>query len=165
MKTGTSLATTSPNGNATATATYTIPNTYGTWSIGLDRQLDILREFQDSILPKATSYPPYNILKMSEDRYEVELAVAGFSKEDIEVTVKNGVLTVRGTKPDALYIDRQGEVLEYLHKGIAARSFMQTFALGEYVNVVGARHENGILTIELERILPEELRERIVNIK
>lgn len=145
--------------------TFTLPSGYGSWSIGLDRQLGILSEFQNMILPKASSYPPYNIVKLSEDRFEVELAVAGFSKEDIEISVKNGILTVKGNKPLDIDRDSKGRFVEYIHKGIAARTFTQTFALGEYVNVLNARHDNGILTINLERILPEALKERTIEIK
>ena len=130
-----------------------------TWTIGYDRQFDMLRSIQSMMDAKPNSYPPYNILKVSEDRFQVHLAVAGFSKKEIEISVKNGTLTITGKKDFV-----EGEVGEYLHKGIATRSFSQTFALGEYIQVTGASFEDGILSISLERILPEALRERVIEI-
>ena len=152
--------------NPASTTSITFPTTssMSAWTIGLDRQFDILRELQSGLATRSTTYPPYNIIKLSEDRFQVELAVAGFSKRDIEVTVKNGVLSVVGSKPWD-YTESNGEPVEYIHRGIAGRSFTQTFALGEYVVVTDAAYEDGILTISLERILPEELRERTIKIK
>ena len=142
-----------------------LPSTAQSWSIGYDRTWDLLRDFQTGTFQKPSSYPPYNILKLPDDRFEVEVAIAGFSKDDITISVKDSILTIKGKKPDTLYFEREAGIAEYLHRGIGARSFTQTFALGEYMHVIGARFEDGILTVELERILPEELKERVIEIR
>lgn len=167
MAFGASLAPATYSTNGVTTSTISLPSTYPSWSIGMDRQFDLLKYFQSELLPKTSSYPPHNIIKISSDKFRVELAVAGFSKNEIEISVKNGVMTIKGSKPALRDDNGQFEVPdgEYVHKGIASRTFMQTFALGEYVNVVEANQKDGILSIELERILPEELKERFIEIK
>ena len=102
------------------------------------------------------SFPPYNIRKDEENLYTIEMAVAGFSKEDLEAELKEGVLTVR-SKTDQ-------EEGEYLHRGIAKRAFSRSFTLSDDVVIKGADLVNGMLTINLERIVPEEKKARMIEI-
>ena len=109
-----------------------------------------------------TNYPPHNIVKYSENNYAIEVAVAGFAKEDIKVSVDQDQLTISGIK------NRQGGddvEVEYIHRGLAARDFEQVFTLAEYMEVVGAKVENGMLHIDLTRIIPEALKPRSIEIK
>ena len=143
--------------------TYTYPHTgswlpnIAEWTIGFERQWDLLDSLRSSALK--TTYPPYNIVKVNEDNYIVELAVAGFSKKEIEVVQKEQVLTISGTK------DSPEVETTYVHKGIGARNFKHTFALSEYVDVVSAELEDGILTVSLRRELPEDKKPRIITVK
>ena len=101
-------------------------------------------------------FPPYNIRKGEEYLYTIEMAVAGFSKEDLEAELKEGVLTVR-SKTDQ-------EEGEYLHRGIAKRAFTRSFTISDDVIVKGADLVNGMLTISLERVVPEEKKSRMIEI-
>lgn len=102
-------------------------------------------------------YPPYNIEKAGDDSYRIVIALAGFGKDDVEVVTEQSQLTVRGKMAE-----REGA--EYLHRGIAGRSFERHFALAEYIEVSGAEFDNGLLTIKLKRELPEVLKPRKVEI-
>lgn len=106
------------------------------------------------------NYPPYNIIKETDDKYIVEVAVAGFKQGEVEVTVENNTLTVTGEK----HSDTAESAGEYLHRGISARSFYRSFTIGEYVEVVGATVEDGILSIVCERQVPEEKKPKQVAI-
>ena len=109
-----------------------------------------------------TNYPPYNIVKHSEDAFAIELAVAGFREGDINITLEKNVLTIKGEQTESL--DKLEKDVEYLHRGISARNFDRTFTLADYVEVIGASAENGILRIELERQVPEEQKPKTVAI-
>lgn len=122
--------------------------------IGFDR---VLHKMQNST-PGQTNYPPYNIVKLDEDRYTIELAVAGFEEDEIDVSIKEGVLEVIAEK-----ITHRDEG-EYLHKGISARAFRRAFTLSDTIIVNGADLVNGILSIELENVIPEEKKPRKINI-
>ncbi len=108
------------------------------------------------------NYPPHNIVKYSDDTYAIEVAVAGFSKDEVTVEVDQDQLTIRGIKhrPN----ESTGQV-EYLHRGLAARDFEQTFTLAEYMEVRGAKVENGMLQIDIQRLVPEALKPRQIEIK
>jgi molecular chaperone IbpA len=126
-------------------------------TIGFDRLADML----DSVAQFDTgvSYPPYNIERTDENHYRISLALAGFAEKDLNVEVKEGVLSVQGK--------REGEKdngSNYLYQGIAGRSFERRFQLAENVEVKGAQLENGLLHIDLERIVPEEKKPRRVTI-
>jgi molecular chaperone IbpA len=108
-----------------------------------------------------SNYPPHNIVKYSEDTYGIEVAVAGFAKEEVTVEVDQDQLTIRGIK-DRPNIDTG---VEYLHRGLAARDFEQTFTLAEYMEVMGAKVENGMLQIDIKRIVPDALKPRMITIK
>lgn len=131
------------------------------FGIGFDSILDELMRVNAQ--QANTNYPPYNIVKHSEDAFAIELAVAGFREGDINITLEKNVLTIKGEQ--AHEIDQDiNEVVEYVHRGISARSFTRTFTLADYVEVVGASAENGILRIELERQVPEEQKPKTVAI-
>jgi len=103
-------------------------------------------------------FPPYNIERMGENEYRITMAVAGFSDSDLDIEVKEGMLSVRGEKPG------ETQDKEYLHRGIAARSFERRFRLAEYVEVSGAALENGLLHVDLKREIPEAMKPRTIKI-
>ena len=126
---------------------------FNRWAIGFDPLFDTFREVSSTV--KAAGYPPYNIYK-NKDSYVLELAVAGFAKEDITISVKELTLTVEGE------LEASGE--EAIHKGIASRDFKQDFVLAAYVVVKGAELKDGLLRITLEQELPEEKKAKIIEI-
>jgi molecular chaperone IbpA len=104
------------------------------------------------------SYPPYDLLKLDEDTYKLSIAVAGFSKDDIDVSVDNGTLIVKGEIVEVTDA-------EIVHKGIASRKFTRSFALGEYMEVTGAEMQDGMLHVSIDRIVPEEKKPKTIKIK
>jgi molecular chaperone IbpA len=106
----------------------------------------------------ASSFPPYNVKQIDEDNYTIELAVAGYSREDLDIKVEKDTLTIKSDKEN-------DDKSDFLHRGIAGRNFTQHFTLGEYMIVKSASLENGMLTIKIERDLPEEAKPRQVKIK
>tara|TARA_B100000085_G_scaffold230992_1_gene217676 strand:- start:1268 stop:1696 length:429 start_codon:yes stop_codon:yes gene_type:complete len=129
-----------------------------TYSIGFDRMFD--RLLDDSRVTTQT-YPPYNIVKVSDTDYAIQIAVAGFGKNDIEIETKENLLTIKS-------VEKKEEVVDdttYLHKGISNRAFKRTFTISDDVVVKGATFENGLLNIELEKIIPEEKKPRMIKIK
>jgi molecular chaperone IbpA len=123
-------------------------------TIGFDRLFDLLDETQHRI---EDNYPPYNIERLGDDRYQISLALAGFSPDEITVTAEQNVLTVEGRKSDK-------QQHEYLHQGISARSFKRQFNLADYVQVTAATFDNGLLRIELVREIPEAMKPRRIAI-
>lgn len=126
-------------------------------SVGFDR-LDKLFDAAFREATRDVSYPPYNIARVGQDQYQITMAVAGFGEGDIDITAHENVLTVKGQLQQA-----QPEV-EYLYKGIAQRGFEHRFQLADYVRVVGAKLTNGLLDIQLERVVPEEKKPRKIEI-
>ena len=124
--------------------------------IGFNRELDRLNTVHN--LATRQAYPPYDILKLDEDTYKLSLAVAGFSKTDIDVSVDNGTLIIKGEIAEVT--DAQ-----VVHKGIAARKFTRTFALGEYMEVSSAELKDGMLTINIVRVVPEDKKPKIIKVK
>lgn len=122
-------------------------------SVGFDRLFDLM----DSAADQSQSYPPYNIERVDESHYRISLAVAGFAEKDLHAEVRDGVLTVTGKRDSA-------EEGKFLYQGIAGRSFERRFQLAEYVEVRNAVLENGLLHIDLERVVPEEKRPRQIAI-
>lgn len=121
--------------------------------IGFDKMLNKL----SATTPGQTNYPPYNIIKTEENHYELQLAIAGFSKDELEIEVKDGVLHIEGRKDVE-------DAKTYLHKGISARAFRRTFTLADTIVVNGADLADGILTITLENIIPEEKKAKKIAI-
>jgi molecular chaperone IbpA len=106
----------------------------------------------------ASSFPPYNVKKVDEDNYTIELAVAGYDREELEIKVEKDTLTIKSDKET----DNKSD---FLHRGIAGRNFTQHFTLGEYMIVKSASLENGMLIVKIERELPEEAKPRQIKIK
>lgn len=125
-------------------------------SVGFDHLLSTLQEFED--IAKPSTYPPYNIVKFDEDNYQIQIAVAGFDKDEIEIDYRNNQLTVNGSIKTA-----QANV-EYLHRGLSSRDFSHSFKLSDIVVVKGADMVNGVLKIDLENIYPEEKKPRKIPI-
>ena len=129
------------------------------YAVGFDRVFNRLNDYV-SHQQTSTGFPPYNIQKVTDNTYTIEMALAGFSKEDIEIEVADGVLTVRSVK------ESDNEADEWtLHRGISYRKFNRKFTLSDDVVVNDAKLENGLLTIELEQIVPEEKKPRLIKIK
>jgi molecular chaperone IbpA len=108
------------------------------------------------------NYPPYNVVKHDDNTFVIELAVAGFRDGDVTVTVEKNQLTIVGEKIESL--DDLEKNVEYLHRGISSRSFNRSFTLADHVEVTGAVVSNGILSIKLERKVPEELKPKKIAI-
>lgn len=124
--------------------------------VGFDRIFDRMHTL-NQVSHNQTNYPPYNIVKDGDDKYRVEIAVAGFLQDEITITVEDGTLIVEGNKQ----VEEKGE---YLHKGIGGRDFTRKFTLSDTVEVRGADIVNGILVISLENIIPEEKKPRRIAI-
>ncbi len=127
-------------------------------TIGFDRMARLLDDA--ARLEAADNWPPYNIEKTDEDSYRIVMAVAGFKPEELDLTSQPGLLTVTGRQAEA-----SDNGVQYLHRGIAGRDFKQTFNLADFVKVTGARLDNGLLTIELVRELPEAMKPRRIDVK
>jgi molecular chaperone IbpA len=126
-------------------------------TVGFDRMARIMDAAMAAERP-TRSYPPYNIARRDEDHYRITLAVAGFGESDLHVQTLNGRLVVTGR------VEGDEEGVQYLHRGIAGRSFEHVFQLADHLRVTGARLDNGLLHIELERELPEALKPRTIAI-
>lgn len=127
--------------------------TYAHFGIG-----NLVQEFEKAFPTTTTSsYPPYNIVKVNEDKYVMEFAVAGFKKDDISVTTEKNILTLKAEKHET-------DEKHYLHKGIAARKFSRAFTLPEYFEVESAGFEDGVLYIDLIRNIPEEKKPKQITI-
>lgn len=140
--------------------TYTYSSGTGTWNSFFNDPFFI--GFQPNVqswtsVTSQNNYPPYNVIKEDEDTYIVEIALAGFDKEDLDVTVDQDTLIVKG--------EQEKKETEYTHKGIANRSFTRSFALGEYMEVTKAEFENGMLSVTVERIVPEDKKPKTIKIK
>jgi len=126
--------------------------------IGFDTMFDSLeRRFANQV---QNNYPPHNIIRTGENTYAIEVAVAGFAKQEISVALEDNELTIKGEKPE---VETELEI-QYLHRGLAARNFARVFPLAEHIKVKGAEIKDGILTVKLERIVPEELKPRIIEV-
>jgi len=127
------------------------------FGIGFDSMIDELMRMNAT--QTNTNYPPYNVVKETEDKFAIELAVAGFGEGEISIQLENSVLTVTGNK-----IHDLNSIKEYLHHGISNRNFVREFTIAEYVEVRSASNENGILTIHLERVVPEDKKPKSIAI-
>ena len=127
--------------------------------LGFESLFDRLQRLSES--QDRSSYPPYNI-RRNENQIFIDVAVAGLSKDDLSIELADGVLTVEHAGPQAEVVNGSNEVV---YQGIAQRAFKQQFTLAEHVEVRGAELVNGMLTIELEKIIPDEKKPRMINIK
>ena len=131
-------------------------------SIGFDNVFDHFeRMFDDDVFVNVPSFPHYNIVKSGKNQYNIELALAGYNKKDIEVNIEDGVLSIKSKKVEKTE-DEDGEVI---HKGIAKRYFSKSFTIADDVEVKGAELKDGLLTVSLERIIPESKKAREITVK
>ena len=135
-------------------------NTVTPYAVGFDRQFDRLWDYATH-QAESSGFPPYNIQKTEDFKFEIEMALAGFDKKDISVEVAEGVLTIKSIK------DKDTGVTDEftLYKGISKRNFTRKFTLADDIVVNDAKLENGMLTISLERIIPEEKKPRQITVK
>lgn len=132
-------------------------NTLNRALVGFDQ---IFNDFESKFANQvANNYPPFNILKRDEDHYEIQVAVAGFSREEINITLENNELVITGTKIE------ENDSAEYLHRGLAARNFERVFRLTQYLEVESAEFRDGLLIIKIDRHVPEALKPRNIEIK
>jgi len=125
-------------------------------TVGFDRLFDMLD--QTARVETAAHWPPYNVEKVADDHYRITMAVAGFGSDEIEITQTENTLLISGQKQP------EQENGQFLHRGIATRAFKQTFNLADYVKVTNAKLENGLLTVDLVREVPEEMKPRRIQI-
>jgi molecular chaperone IbpA len=126
--------------------------------IGFDQMFDQMeRRYNTSI---NNNYPPHNILKTGENTYEIQIAVTGFDRSEIAVTVESNVLTVRGESQ----APNESTEIVYLHRGLATRDFAKEFPLAEHIEVIGAETKNGMLSIHLIRNIPESAKPKVIDI-
>lgn len=127
-------------------------------TIGFDQ---INRLFESALRGEGEqSYPPYNIEKVDEDSYRITMAIAGFTEEDLDITLQDGVLIISGRAGD----DEDDKQRNYLYRGIARRAFERRFRLAETIKVLGASFENGLLNIDLRREVPEHMKPQKIQI-
>ena len=129
------------------------------YAVGFDRMFDNLSRYVDNNT-QSTGFPPYNIRKEGDYNYVIEMALAGFGKKDIEIKVEDGTLAVRSTKESETDHDN-----DQLYRGISYRKFDRKFTLSEDIIINDAKLENGMLLINLERIVPEEKKPRLIEVK
>ena len=128
--------------------------------IGFDTMFDQMeRRFATQV---NNNYPPHNILKTGENQYEIQIAVTGFEKNEISVTVESNVLSVTGEGSES--IRHENPEIVYLHRGLATRDFAREFPLAEHIEVNGAEIKNGMLIVKLIRNVPESEKPRIIDI-
>ena len=125
-------------------------------SVGFDRVFDMLENAARAQV--VDNWPPYDTVKLSEDRYRITMAVAGFSRSELDISVQPNLLVVTGERKSG---EQDGE---YLYRGIASRAFARRFELADHVKVTGANLADGLLTIELQREIPESMRPRRIAI-
>lgn len=127
-------------------------NTLSPFTVGFDRVLDRVLDQQE----QSTGFPPFNIVKKSDTNFRIELALAGYKDEDLTIKYQEGVLTITG--------DKENEERGYIHRGISGRKFTRKFTLADDIIVQNAELSDGMLTVQMERIIPEEKRPRTIEI-
>jgi len=136
-------------------------NSLRPFSVGFDSIFEEFDRMLESTERYNSNYPPYNIHKMNDNDYKIEVALAGYSKDDIELELKDSTLTVRNkTKEKVINEDANGVI----HKGISTRKFERSFTISEDIKVKNAELKNGLLNIDLERIIPDEKKPRLIDI-
>lgn len=127
-------------------------------SVGFDRLARLMDANTRSGAAAGNGFPPYNIATVGDDHYRISMAVAGFAESELDIEVHDQALTISGKKSDS------DEGVQYLHRGIAERDFTRKFQLADYVEVAEAHLENGMLTIDLKRVIPEAMKPRSIEI-
>ena len=131
-------------------------------TVGFDNAFDHFeRMFEDDFFTSVPAFPHYNIVKTADNKYDIEIALAGYNKKDIEVELKEGILTIK-SKKDEKEDTKDGEVI---HKGIAKRYFSKAFTIADDVEVKGAELKDGLLRVSMERIVPEHRKAKTIDIK
>ena len=136
-------------------------NSLRPFSVGFDSIFEEFDRMLESTERYNSNYPPYNIRKINENDYKIEVALAGYSKDDIELELKDSTLTVRNKAKEKIVNEDSNGVI---NKGISTRQFERAFTISEDIKVKNAELNNGLLNIDLERIVPEEKRARLINI-
>ena len=137
-------------------------------SVGFDDVFNHFESMFDYDMVNVSNYPPYNIVKTGDNKYDVEVALAGFNKKDINVSVENGMLTIESKTEDKSKVsdlkseDKDGEVI---HKGISKRYFKKSFTISDDVEVKGAELKDGMLRVSMEKIIPESKKLKTIDIK
>ena len=139
--------------------TLSIWNDLRPYAVGFDSLFDHFNNTLEYTVKQPTSYPPYNINKIDDLNYQVEMALAGFGKDDIEIKYSDNQLTIKSVESD----DKDEK--DVIHRGISKRKFSRSFTLAEDIKVNGAELKDGMLLVELEKIVPEEKRPRTIAIK
>ncbi len=134
-------------------------------TIGFDNVFDHFESLLDDdfSVPSSNNYPPYDIRKVGDNKYNIEAALAGFNKKDIEVVAKDNTLTIKSKKEKTS--NKKNGNGEVLHQGISKRYFERSFTIADDVKVIGAELKDGLLTVSLERLIPEEKKEKVIEIK
>ena len=135
-------------------------------TVGFDNVFDHFEKMMDDgwhTLPTASNFPPYNIVKTGDNTYDVELAVAGFGKDDIEVQYEDNILTVKSKKSETS--EQKDEDGNIIHRGISKRFFSKSFTIADDVEIKGAELKDGLLKVSMERIVPEAKKARTIQIK
>ena len=135
-------------------------------TVGFDNVFDHFERMMDDgwhTLPTASNFPPYNIVKTGNNTYDVELAVAGFGKDDIEVQYEDNILTVKSKKSDKS--EEKDEDGNMIHRGISKRFFSKSFTIADDMEIKGAELKDGLLKVSMERIVPEAKKSRTIQIK
>ena len=127
-------------------------------SVGFD---DVFDHFESIFDIPTVNYPPYNLVKTGDNKFDIEVALAGFNKKDINVSVENGMLTIESKQEDKSK-DKDGEVI---HKGISKRYFKRSFTIADDVEVKGAELKDGLLRVSMEKIIPESKKLKTITIK
>ena len=137
-------------------------NSLRPFSVGFDSIFEEFDRMLESTERYNSNYPPYNIRRVNENDYKIEVALAGYSRDDIELELKENTLTVRNKKKEKV-VNEEGNGV--IHKGISTRQFERSFTISEDIKVKNAELLNGLLNIDLERIIPEEKKARLIDIK
>ena len=136
-------------------------NSLRPFSVGFDSIFDEFDRVLESTERHNSNYPPYNIHKINENEFKIEVALAGYSKDDIELELKDSTLTVRNKQKEKIVNENTNGMI---HKGISTRQFERAFTISEDIKVKNAELKNGLLNIDLERIVPDEKKARLISI-
>lgn len=137
-----------------------ILDSLSSFSLGFERDFHFLNQMESSLLGIGSSYPPYNVMKESEESYKIELALPGFTKDELKISYKEGRLIVEGMKKS---VDG-GETSKYIYNGISTKSFSKSFTINDYVDIISSEFKDGVLSISLKVNIPENKRSRVIEI-
>ena len=136
-------------------------NSLRPFSVGFDSIFEEFDRMLETTERYNSNYPPYNIHKLNDNNYKIEVALAGYTKDDIELELKENTLTVRNKSKEKVINEESNNII---HKGISTRQFSRSFTISEDIKVKNAELKNGLLNIDLERIIPDEKKSRLIEI-